>query len=233
MANLYIIPARKGSKGLPGKNIKPLNGKPLILHSLEFARENASPNDIICLSSNDETAIELAKSAGFKVPFTRPEELSDDTTPTEDAIMHALHFYESLGNNIDKIILLQPTSPIRKSEDLTKMISLCDPQTHMVVSVMVSKANPYFNLFEENEDGFLESSKKNNYTRRQDVPEVYQYNGSIYVINADEFKKTGKIGQLNKIKKLLMAPEYSVDIDTEMDFLWCEWLLQNTIQHGF
>lgn len=220
--NLFLIPARGGSKGLPGKNIRTFNGKPLIIHSLEFANACKSPDDIILLSTDDEAIKTTAENFGFEVPFLRPSELSSDTSSVEEAILFSIHELEKNNLHFDKVILLQPTSPFREKKHYFEMLKLSEGITQMVVSVVLSKQNPYFNLFEEQNNGYLALSKKSDFARRQDCPEVYQYNGSIYIIDVKALKEKKRVVYFDKIKKYVMADKYSIDIDTELDFKFAE-----------
>ncbi len=223
---LFIIPARGGSKGLPGKNIKPLNGKPLICYSIDIARQ-LTDDENICVSSDDDQIIKIVEAYHLKVPFKRPAELSTDTASTNDVLLHAIAYFENQGKHYQKIVLLQPTSPFRKKEFIIEASQLLDPQTEMVASAKITDANPYYVLFEENENQYLEKSKKiENISRRQDVPTVYQLNGSIYVIDVAALKKHKKLSEFTKVKKYLMDPIYSVDIDSPLDWDFCVFLLK-------
>ena len=177
---LFIIPARAGSKGLPGKNKKFLIDKPLIGYTIDFARKITNDKNII-LSTDDDDILYYAKEINLDVPFKRPFNLSSDHASTNDVILHALDYYIRNGNKPDLVILLQPTSPFRKTEDLFSMLSMWDEKFDLLVSVKESHENPYFNLFEENEIGFLLKSKNSTFTRRQDCPQTFSYNGSIYI----------------------------------------------------
>ena len=224
MNTLFIIPARGGSKGLPGKNIKPLNDVPLIFYSIDVAREFTNDSNI-CISTDDTKIKNLVeKGRNLKVPFVRPSELASDSAGTYEVLIHALDFYEmQMKKNYDAIVLLQPTSPFRTKKDVENALHLFNPSQHdMVVSVVETKANPYFSLFEENDSGFLEQSKKSNYTRRQDCPKVYEYNGAVYVINVNSLKKM-KINEFVRIQKSLMDKENSLDIDTPFDWEIAEY----------
>ena len=139
--------------------------------------------------------IDVVEQYGLLVPFKRPAELATDTASSNDVLLHALNFYEQQGKTFDVIILLQPTSPFREVGFLKEAMSLFDPSIDMVVSVKESSANPYYNCFEENSDGFLTISKSTGHpiTRRQDAPKVWEYNGSIYVINPKSLKEKGKL----------------------------------------
>lgn len=225
MGILYLITARGGSKGLPGKNTKILGGKPLIVYSIEFAMNNMREGDEICISSNDQDVLDIASDLGINVPFKRPEELSTDTASSYDVILHAIKFYEDQNKDFDSLVLLQPTSPFRKSEDLQKMIlSYNEEDVEMVVTVKKSKENPYFTLFEENEEGFLKKSKEGHFERRQDCPEVFSFNGSIYLYKVTALKEK-KISEFTKIKKVVMPEERSIDIDTIADWILAEYYL--------
>lgn len=219
---LYLIPARGGSKGIPHKNIKPLNGKPLILYSVEVARQLADDADI-CVTTDDDAIIRVVEGSGLKVPFKRPEELATDTSGSYEVILHALDFFEQKGVIYEVVVLLQPTSPFRTAQHVKEAIALYHDSLDMVVSVSESAANPYYSLFEENEDGFLDKSKKGNFTRRQDCPKVYEYNGAIYVMNVKSLREK-TIGAFTKTRKYEMPRELSIDLDTPMDWEFAEFL---------
>ncbi len=226
MRILFLIPARSGSKGLPGKNTKLLGAKTLIEYSIDFALENFTNSDELCISTNDDLVLEIAKKRGITIPFIRPDQLSNDTASSYDVIMHALNHYETINKKFDAVLLLQPTSPFRKNEDLQSLIKEFDKNVDMVVSVKIAKENPYFTLFENSSDGFIEKSKLGLFDRRQDTPEVYAFNGSMYLISVDSLKKS-KLGDFKKIKKIIMPEERSVDIDTFADWSLAEFYLKN------
>ncbi len=224
MRILYLIPARAGSKGLPHKNVKLLNNKPLIAYSIEFALANLKTGDELCVSTDDERVIEISEKLGVKIPFKRPQYLSSDTANTYDVISHALNHYNEKGLTFDAVMLLQPTSPFRNTEDFQNVISSFDADCEMSVTVKEAKENPYFTLFEESKEGFLVKSKTGNFERRQDCPKVYAFNGSIYLIRVSAilFKK---INELRSIKKIIMPESRSVDIDTMADWVLAEYYL--------
>jgi CMP-N,N'-diacetyllegionaminic acid synthase len=228
MKILYLIPARAGSKGLPGKNTKLLGGKPLVQYSIEFALQNLREGDELCITTDDDDVITIANKMGISIPFRRPKVFATDTASSYDVIKHALEFHENLGFFFDVILLLQPTSPFRTQDDFNQLIASYNKDTDMVVSVKNSKENPYFTLFEENSDGYLKKSKESNFQRRQDCPPVYAYNGSMYLINAKSFK-TSSLGEFKKIKKIIMPDERSIDIDTFADWNLAEFYLKNKI----
>ena len=213
MKKLVIIPARAGSKRLPDKNLKLLDGKPLIMHSIDVAREIFNDSEI-CVSTDSNKIKSIVEKSGLHVPFMRPKELAKDNSSTESVLVHALQWYEKNQYKPDIIILLQPTSPFRKTEHINDAIKKISKKIDMVVSVKESKSNPYFTLYEENEHGFLHKSKKSGYNRYQDCPKVWEINGSIYVINTLSLKKKG-FNKFNKIIKYkIYNPIYSIDIDT-------------------
>ncbi len=218
MKILYLIPARGGSKGIPNKNIKPLAGKPLIEYSIETAFQVASNVDEICVTTDCRAIADVAERNGLEIPFMRPAELASDSASSEDVIRHALQFYENeRKKTFDAVVLLQPTSPLRKIEDVNAMIDIFRrSDADMVVSVKQSSENPYYTLFEEDEEGHLYQSKPGNFTHRQDCPPVYAYNGSVYVINTSRFLSQG-FGGL-KVTKYIMDDEHSVDIDNQLDW---------------
>ena len=225
MKSLVLITARKGSKGVWRKNSKLLAGKSLVSYTIEYAMNISSPKHI-CVSTDDQAIIEIAEGYGIDVPFIRPKELSSDTATSYDVMLHALDFFEQKGIHFDNLILLQPTSPFRKEEHLIEAMKLYSKEIDLVLSVCVTKANPYHVLFEENKLGFIERSKNLNTSRRQDVPIVYQANGSIYIFNTTSLRKYNSLNEFNKIVKFEMPHLFSVDIDDESDWDYCEYLIE-------
>jgi len=221
---LAIIPARGGSKTLPRKNIKNLGGKPLINWSIDSALKS-NHIDRTIVSSDDNEIINIAKKAGAEIPFSRPDYLGTDVSTTEDVLIHAIDFFKGQDINYDYIVLLQPTSPLRKEGDIDLAIEKAvKTKADMVVSVKETSSNPYYVLFEENEDGFLKKSKESNFTRRQDCPIVYEYNGSIYVIKVSALLKS-RSRTFAKTVKFVMDDLHSIDIDNQLDFDFTEFVL--------
>lgn len=226
MKILFLITARSGSKRLPRKNVKLLGDKPLVAYSIEFALQNMKEGDTLCISTNDDEILAIADKMGIAVPFKRPEEYSTDTTSSYDVIMHALNFYENAGYSLDAIFLLQPTSPFRNTDDFNNMLTAYTNDIDMVVSVKQSKENPYFNLYEENSEGYLAKCKEGNFLRKQDCPPVFAYNGSMYLINTSSIKQYSRM-EFPKIRKVIMPEERSIDIDTFDDWNLAEFYLKN------
>lgn len=223
MKYLVLIPARGGSKGIPKKNIKVLNGKALINYTIDVARELFS-DDIICVSTDDCEIIKLVEDNGLSVPFVRPKKLATDTVGSYEVIKHAIDFYsKKKGYDADVVLLLQPTSPFRLAAQVKEAIASYDNDIDMVLSVKKSKASPYFNLYED-VNGYLEKSKPHKYTRRQDCPDVWEANGAIYVINVKSLKEQKSI-PTNKVKKYIMDDFTSHDLDTIYDWRLAELLI--------
>jgi N-acylneuraminate cytidylyltransferase len=224
---LYVIPARGGSKGIPRKNIRLLAGKPLIWYSIDVARSLGHDSDI-CISTDDDTILQVAEDYGLKVPFKRPAELASDAAGMNEVLVSAVEHFRKLGKKYSTLVLLQPTSPFRTVQHVQDAIKLMRPDLDMVVSVRVSKSNPYYSIFEENGSGFLQLSKESNYVRRQDCPPVYEYNGSIYVINIDSLIEKG-MSKFRRIVKYVMDDVHSLDIDDILDWQLAEFYIERGI----
>jgi len=225
MKPLVVIPARSGSKGVPGKNIKELGGKPLIQYTIDVARK-IFPNEVICFSTDDNNIKNLAEGLGLNVPFIRPAELATDEAGTYQVLLHAIHYYESCGYFPDTLVLLQPTSPFRTELHVKEAIGLYDDQCDMVVSVKETRSKPNSFLLKENEVGWLEQLEKGIFESRQACPIVYEYNGAIYIASIDELKQK-PFYMFKRIRKYVMDELSSHDIDTMLDWLLAETILNN------
>jgi len=146
MKELVLIPARGGSKGIPGKNIKPLNGRPLIYYTLDAACAVASPENI-CVSTDSDEVIRTVMEYGLGVPFKRPDYLATETASSYDVIRHAIEFYEQKGTNYDLVLLLQPTSPFRTGTHIREATDLYQLGLDMVVSVKNCSGKPILHPF--------------------------------------------------------------------------------------
>ncbi len=225
MKPLIVIPARGGSKGVPRKNIKVLGDNPLIQYTIDAAK-GVFDDEFICVSTDDFEIKSVVEQLGLKVPFLRPNELASDTAGTYEVLLHAISYYESKGYFPDTLILLQPTSPFRTSAHIKEALKLYHESIDMVVSVKETKANPYYILFEEDRNGYLKKTKEANFTRRQDCPKVWEYNGAIYIINVKALKEK-TISQFTKVCKFEMDETSSHDIDTLLDWKIAEIILQD------
>jgi len=227
MKTLFIILARGGSKGLPGKNIKDLHGKPLIAYSIECGLTSKYCSRLI-VSTDDEEIARTAENYGADVPFIRPAELASDTAGSVDAILHAIEFCESKGDDYPMLVLLEPTSPLRDTEDIDKAIEefLIDPDALSSVSMTKTvSAHPNF-LFTLDEHSHLSRYlDENNTIRRQELKPLYYTDGSFYIIYTTALKKW-KTFYIDKYVKGFELPRWkSFEIDTEEDFIIIESLL--------
>ena len=221
---IAIIPARGGSKGIPRKNIKLLAGKPLIAHSIENALKSKYI-DIVIVSTEDEEIAEISRRYGAEV-LERPEELAKDETTTIDVIFHVLEVLGANNFTPKTIVLLQPTSPLRKAEDIDNAIMLfLDSDCESVVSVCEVEHPPYWSF--RIEERYLKSLFDKRYLRmrRQDLEKAYIPNGAIYVSTPQTLYKY-KGFYCNYIIPYIMPIERSVDIDNEIDFMLAELLMR-------
>jgi len=221
---LAVITARGGSKGIPGKNTKPLKGKPLILYTVEAARK-VFQDQYIYISTDSQEIKNTVESSGLEVPFLRPEELATDTSSSEDVLKHTIKEAVKKGLLFDAVVLLQPTSPFRNEEHIQSAITEFekDPES-LLLSVTGAKENPYYTLMEEDNQGFLQKSKEAVFTRRQDCPMVWNVNGAIYIFPKNKFMKGG-FSTLSK-RKFVMNALASIDIDSSSDWTIAESLLK-------
>lgn len=226
-----IIPARGGSKGIKRKNIRKLNGKPLISYTIEQALRSKYIDRVI-VSTEDLEIAEISKSFGAEVPFLRPQELAQDDTPGIEPIIHAVNYLNSEENySFEYVMCLQCTCPLRKVEDIDNSIEEINAKNaDSLVSVCESEVNPYW--IKVIEDGKLVDFIKTNvaYVRRQDLPKVYRLNGAIYLARA-EIILNRKTWYTDNTIPYVMDRLSSVDIDDEMDFRYVEFLMSYK-EHG-
>ena len=223
MSTIATICARAGSTGLPGKNIRELQSKPLIVHTIEQAL--TSPYvDHVFVSTDDQAIADIASAAGAQVPFLRPSELATKDAAKHPAILHCIDHVERLGIEVTRIIDMDPTSPLRKQQDIENCLNLLADDVDVVFSVNEAKKNPYFNLVEIDEDACAIISKKlpNSIVARQHAPVVYAINGSLYAWHRHTLEKGLWSG---RAKIYVMPEERSVDIDSRADFDYVEFLM--------
>jgi CMP-N,N'-diacetyllegionaminic acid synthase len=226
---IATICARGGSKGLPGKNLRPLAGKPLIVHTIEHALA-CRGIDRVFVSTDDARIAEVAMRAGAQVPYLRPAELATDEAPKLPAIEHLVAHLEHGGMKVATVVDLQPTSPLRRPEDIEAALALLD-DTDLVVSVTEPSHNPYYTLAEADAQGRLQLSKPAQFARRQDAPAVWGLNGSIYVWRRAALPKAIAEGFWSvRAKPYEMPRRRSVDIDDLEDFELAQWYLQRSEQ---
>ena len=219
---LALIPARGGSKGIKNKNIVEINGKPLIVYSIDAGLQSKYV-DMVLVSTDSEEIAGISKEYGAEVPFLRPAEFAQDASPTADAIQHALNMINKNGE-FDSIVLLQPTSPLRTAEDIDKAIELYfETNCEGVVSVTEVSQSPIL-MREIDKDGKLKTllEFKGN-LRRQNLPKYYILNGSIYI---EKISKDNTADLLNLKIPFIMSKDKSIDIDEWEDLIKAEKQLQ-------
>ncbi|HBW34975.1 cytidylyltransferase domain-containing protein [Desulfosporosinus sp. BICA1-9] len=221
---IAIIPARSGSKGLPDKNIRILNGKPLIAYSIIQAQE-AGIFDEIFLSTDSQEYASIAIQYGANVPFLRSDELASDSASTWDCVREALEQYHTIGKEYDIFVVLQPTSPLRTTRDIINVIKqMVLTNADSVVSVCEADHSPlWYNTLPENKSlkGFVRSEIMAK--TRQELPTFFRINGAIYAVSTSYFLRTQNIYDGNSFA-YVMPKERSIDIDTLYDFSLAEYL---------
>lgn len=210
---LAVIPARGGSKGLPGKNILPVGGQPLIAYSINAAKVCAAVDRVI-VSSDDEAIIAVAQACGCDVPFRRPDELATDTAASIDVVLHALDQVPGY----EYVVLLQPTSPLRTAADIDAACErLAADGAQACVSVSPVEQSPYW-MYHIADGGELKPVLElpAGVTRRQDLPPVYALNGAVYVANVSWLRRN-RTFLTDETVPYVMPAERSLDIDTFAD----------------
>jgi len=220
MQILAVIPARSGSKGVKDKNIRPLAGKPLIAYSIGAALNSGVIAKTI-VSTDSEVYSEVARKYGAEVPFLRPAYLAEDTSASIDVIIHALKFYESQNIKFDAVMILQPTSPLRSKDSITKAVKqFAESGADALVSVVAvpHEYNPHW-IFEPDENHLLKIStgEKEIIKRRQELPKAFIRDGSIYITKTEiVLNQKSLYGQ--KLTYIENDPQFKVNIDTEDDW---------------
>lgn len=220
MKNLAIIPARSGSKGLKDKNILDLNGHPLMYYSIKAALDSCC-FDIVMVSTDSKKYAEIAEKCGAEVPFLRSEELSSDTAGSWDMVREVLKKYKHIGNVFDYVALLQPTSPLRDSEDIKNAFDMLS-KTNVTNVVSVTEVDhPVQWCFELPEDASMEELAKSPHStmRRQELKPYYRENGAIYIVDAKKIMDSEYHFYADNCYAYVMPREKSVDIDTEIDYI--------------
>ena len=226
MKRLCTICARGGSKGLPGKNIRPLGGEPLIVHSLLQA-QSSGLFEAIAVSSDSPEILDISKKFSVDYCIFRPQELASDEAPKLPAIQHCVNEVEAIsGKNFDVIVDLDVTSPLRLAEDIEGAVKLLESEhVSNVITGCPARRSPYFNLVERDEKGCVRLSKTPEKTivRRQDTPECFDMNASIYVWKRKELMGSKSIFNADTLL-FVMPEERSIDADNEWEFEYVEFL---------
>jgi CMP-N,N'-diacetyllegionaminic acid synthase len=225
MLTIATICARGGSTGLPGKNVRALHGKPLIAYTIEQALVSVSI-DRVFVSTDSEEIAAVARAYGAEVPFLRPADLATASAAKLPVISHLVDHVVASGATVDRIIDLDPTSPLRRGEDIEACLTLLDDATDCVITAYPAEKNPYFNMVEL-EDGHAVLSKRGTgdaVVARQQAPAVFAMNASIYVWH----RHTLVHGLWNGRTKIHVMPrERSIDVDSLIDFRLVEMLMEN------
>ncbi|MBT4711713.1 MAG: acylneuraminate cytidylyltransferase family protein [Alphaproteobacteria bacterium] len=210
---LGVIPARGGSKGLPGKNIAPLLDKPLIAWAIESG-QNSKLIDRLVFSSENSDFNKIAADWGCEVPFSRPENLASDHANLPEVVLNIL---DTLKDHYDYVVLLQPTSPLRTAHDIDGAITKClDAKAPSCMSITLAERSPY-KMYRMAKGDRLESILEPPPTmRRQDLPEVFSANGAVYVAQCDWLRKSGHF-ETPETVGYPMPADRSIDIDSELD----------------
>jgi CMP-N,N'-diacetyllegionaminic acid synthase len=221
---LAVICARGGSKGLPGKNVLALGGRPMVAWSVAAGKSSQTVDRLI-LSTDDPAIAQAARQAGCEVPFLRPPELASDTARIEDALVHAM---DQLERSYAYLILLQATSPFRLPADIDACVRLChESGAPTAITVCPPSKSPYI-MLRVDPEGRVERLLKDKVdaSSRQNLPPVQQINGAVYVARCDWFRQH-RVFYTEETRALIMPPERSVDIDTPLDFAFAKALLES------
>lgn len=228
MKYIVLICARGGSKGLPGKNIKPLGGVPLIGWSINVAKKVKNISRIIVSTDSQEIA-DIALEYGAEVPFMRPKELSQDNSPEWLVWRHAIEYMEQHGESVDAIVVLPATAPLRSLDDVNSCIELFKrSEVDSVITVSKASRSPYFNMIANNSDNYasLVVQPEEKIVRRQDVPEVFDMTTVAYIVSTSALKSYEGIFE-GRVKSVTIPRERSIDIDVLLDFKIAECLISN------
>mgnify|MGYP004645585711 CR=1 FL=1 len=226
MKRIAIIPARSGSKGLRDKNIKELNGKPLIVYSIESAIESGK-FDKVFVSTDSREYADIAQKYGADASFLRSKKNSGDTAGSWDAVREVIDILNTKGEEYDEVMLLQATSPLRTAEDIINAINLLhERKARSVVSLTECDHSPIWcNTLPK--DGNMDNFDRAEYKDlpRQSLPTYYRYNGAIYLVTNDELYNTDRMFERG-CYAYIMPQNRSIDIDTALDFLIAETIMK-------
>ncbi len=227
MNYVALICARGGSKGVPGKNTRLLAGRPLVGWAIQVAKQVNQISRIIVSTDSEEIA-RIAKEQGAEVPFLRPSALAEDTSPEWLVWRHALDYLaNSEQTEIDGLVVVPPTSPLRSSQDIENCINEYQKgAVDVVITVSEASRNPYFNMVTVDDQGSaaLVISPKTKFFRRQDAPSIFDVTTVCYVARPQFVQQYGGVFE-GKVRSVFIPPERALDIDTELDFKFAEYLV--------
>lgn len=229
------ICCRGGSKGVPGKNTKMIGGKPLIAHSIQQARDTGLFEAVV-VSSDCDDILNVAREYGASFTFKRPANLATDSSAKIPAIVHCIEAAEEeMKITFSTVVDLDATSPLRSVEDIIKVVRMLE-ENHVenVVTAMPSRRSPYFNMVEKKKDGRIDLVKRNGDQpfRRQDAPDCFDMNASIYAWQRESLIKETKSVFLSNTLLYVMPEERSIDIDSPLDFEIVEFLMNKNLKKG-
>lgn len=228
MKVLATICARGGSKAVPGKNIRPLLGKPLIAYTIEVAQQCPDIERLVISTESDYIA-ELVEELGVPVPYRRPTEMASDNAPKINAILHATQYVEKYeGFYPDIVIDLDVGAPLRSTDDISACIGVLreKPELNAVVTIYAAERNPYFNMVEFDNDQIRLVKPGLNIVARQEAPTVYSVSGSIFAWRRNALNSVTHLFE-GKWGGCIIPAERAIDIDHEIDFLFVEFLMNN------
>jgi CMP-N-acetylneuraminic acid synthetase len=228
LKGLITICARGGSKGIPRKNIKPINGTPLISYTIQTAQRFAQGKDVqIGLSSDSSDIIHTASKYGLETDYRRPVALGSDTAGKLDVIKALLIHQEKKSGAFDYVIDMDVTSPLRTPEDIETALDhlMDDPLSEIIFSVNKAQRNPYFNMVEQGKDGYYKLVKEGKFLTRQSAPKVYDLNASFYIFKRSFFEKYNSVMTPHTL--IYEMPHLCFDLDEPVDFEFMEYLLVN------
>lgn len=221
------ICVRRGSKGVAGKNIRPMHGKPLLAHTIGHAKQSGLFS-CIAVSSDSQDILDIAQAYGADHTVRRPDHLATDTSAKPPAMRHCVESAEAqMGRQFELIVDLDATSPLRIADDICNAVGmLLETGAGNVITGTPSHRSPYFNMVEEKKDGTVGICKplQDAIVRRQDAPACYDMNASIYVWNRRTFFEGPEIFR-DDTRIYVMPPERSIDIDSELDWELVEFLM--------
>lgn len=227
MTAICTLCARGGSKGVKNKNIRLLQGKPLLAYSIEQAHDSGL-FDVIAISSDSEQILEVAANYGADYLIHRPKNMATDLAPKLPVIRHCVEETERITNiTFDICVDLDATSPLRSVHDICSAVNLLiESKAENVITAMPARRSPYFNMVELDDNGMPRLVKElaSPCSRRQDAPQCYDMNGSIYVWTRAALLSSDNLYQPNT-RLYVMPEERSIDIDSELDFLFVEYLM--------
>jgi N-acylneuraminate cytidylyltransferase len=224
MRTIAFIFARGGSKGIPGKNIKEICGKPLLAYAIEIAQQIESIEEIF-VSTEDDKIAAVAKEFGAGL-ISRPIALAQDDSPEWSAWQHAVKWLEERGVNFDIFVSLPPTSPLRNKRDVTQCLTSFSEGADLVVGITEAARSPWFNMVHKKDNDFIEVLLKsdNSYARRQETPTIFDMTTVAYVSRPEFIKQANGIFD-GRVKGVEIPAERALDIDTELDFQIAEFLM--------